>query len=156
MAYPYDQAVNPGMGQPQQVQPQINPDTGQPFSEAEMAQMAAMLGTYGDQLELGNLEGQQAQADALRGSQLHDERSNGRVTTAANPLELLGTIAQQYVGKRQNDRIEKKGGKLRGRIGENVKSYGNLMLGAKPTKIPGSLAKPEAPPPSKLKIPEVY
>jgi len=157
MAYPYDQAVNPGMGQPQ---PQINPETGQPFSEAEMAQMAAMLGTYGDTLELGHLEGQQAQADALRGAQLHDERSNGRVTTAANPLELLGTIAQQYVGKRQNDKIEKKGGKLRGRIGEQTKSFGLAglanMNGARPTSVPASIAKPVAPPLSKLKIPEVY
>ena len=111
MAYPYDQAVNPGMGQPQ---PQINPETGQPFSEAEMAQMAAML----------------------------------------------GTIAQQYVGKRQNDKIEKKGGKLRGRIGEQTKSFGLAglanMNGARPTSVPASIAKPVAPPLSKLKIPEVY
>ena len=119
-----------GFGQDPQ-QAQINPQTGQPFSEAEMAQMAAMLGTYGDQLELGSMEGQQAQADALRNAKLHDERSNGRVTTAANPLELLGTVAQQYVGKRMNDKLDKKGGELRGRIGENVKQYGLLGLGAK-------------------------
>jgi hypothetical protein len=158
MPYPYDQAVNPGMGQPQPVQPQINPETGQPFSEAEMAQMAAMLGTYGDQLELGSLEGQQAQADALRSAQVPEGRSSGRVYTAANPLEVLGTIGQQYAGKRKADKIEKKGGKLRERIGANVKQYGLMGLGggAKPTGVPASIAKPEAPPPSKLKIPEVY
>jgi hypothetical protein len=154
MPYPYDQAVNPGMGQEV---PQINPDTGQPFSEAEMAQMAAMLSTYGDQLELGSLEGQQAQADALRGAQVPEGRSSGRVYTAANPLEVLGTIGQQYAGKRKADKIERKGGKLRGRIGENVKQYGLMGLGgAKPTGVPASLKPPMAGVPSKLKIPEVY
>jgi hypothetical protein len=155
MPYPYDQAVNPGMGQPQ---PQINPDTGQPFSEAEMAQMAAMLGTYGDQLDLNHLEGQQAQADALRSAQVPEGRSSGRVYTAANPLEVLGTIGQQYAGKRKADKIEKKGSKLRDEIGKNVKQYGLLGLGggAKPTAVPPSLAPPGAPGIGKLKIPEVY
>jgi hypothetical protein len=143
------------MGQPK---PQINPDTGQPFTEAEMAQMAAMLGTYGDQLELGGLEGQQAQADALRGAKVPEGRDSGRVYTAANPLEVLGTVAQQYAGKHMNDKLSKSEGKLRARIGENVKQYGLMGLGGgqKPTAVPPSIAKPTAPGIGKLKIPEVY
>lgn len=143
------------LGQSQQAPQEgdIDPETGLPFSRADIE---AMLGTYGEQLELGSLEGQQAQADALRGAKVPEGRSSGRVYTAANPLEVLGTIGQQYAGKRMNDRIEKKGGKLRSTIGENVKKYGMGALGGgakATTSVPRSLAPPVAPP--KLKIPEV-
>jgi hypothetical protein len=107
---------------------EVNPETGLPFTQEELA---SLLGTYGEQLELGSLEGQRAQADALRGAQVPEGRSSGRVYTAANPLEVLGTIGQQYAGKRMNDRIERKGGKLRGKIGENVRQYGLGSLGVK-------------------------
>jgi len=118
----------------------VNPETGLPFTEEELS---SLLGTYGDQLELGALEKQQAQADALRGASVPEGRSSGRVYTAANPLEVLGTIGQQYAGKRMNDRIERKGGKLRGNIGEGVRQYGLGALKTKKPVPPGFVPTPE-------------
>lgn len=137
--------VSPYASQQAPTTEDVNPETGLPFTQEELA---ALLGTYGDQLELGALESQQAQADALRNQAGPEGRSSGRVYTAANPLEELGHIGQMYAGKRMNDRIQRKGAKLRGRIGEGVRQYGLGALGKKPTPPPmppGSVPVPKVP-----------
>lgn len=111
------------LGQPQQPQEgDIDPETGLPFSRADIE---AMLGTYGDQLQMTD---QQAQAQALRAAPGPEGRSSGRVYTAANPLEVLGDIGMKYAAKRKDDRA----GRLQKRIGRNVQKYGIGALGAKP------------------------
>lgn len=145
MAYPYDNAVplvpssplGPQMGQPQQPQDPglgTNPETGLPWSREELAML---LGTYGDQMELSSLEKQQGMADALRGAEVPEGRSSGRVYTAANPLEVLGTIGKQYAGKRKQDRIDRLGKRYRGNISENIKTYGGGLFGGRATDTSG-------------------
>jgi hypothetical protein len=116
--------------QPMQGAPQA-PQAGAPQNPygIDPAVLEAMLGTYGDQLELGGLEEQMARAEALRGTATPEGRDSGRVYTAANPLEHLGTGIQRYrAGKRMQD-LEGKQGEVRARIGENVKTYGKKYPG---------------------------
>lgn len=93
------------------------------------AVLEAMLGTYGDQLELGGLDEQMARAEALRNAPTPEGRQAGRVYVAANPLEHLGRGIGQYRQGRKMEDIEKKRGEARGRIGENVKTYGKNYPG---------------------------
>jgi hypothetical protein len=140
----------PYPGEPGYVSPEdgIDPLTGMPYSPDELS---AMLGTYGDQLEMTD---QQAQAQALRAAPGPEGRSSGRVYTAANPLEVLGDIGMKYAAKRKDDRA----GRLQKKIGRNVEKYGIGAFGAAKPKVtvPASLAPPSAGNPVKLKIPEVY
>lgn len=114
-------APQPGMGiMPQGAPPQAG------SSAAEQAQIGALLETYGDQQELGALEKQMAQAEALR-METPEMRGNGRVMTAANPLEHLGKGIGDYklMKKRQANDAEQGG--LRKKIGESVKTYGGIL-----------------------------
>lgn len=118
---------SPGAVQALGNQPPQAPEAGS-MSAAEQAQIAALLGTYGDQMELGGLDEQMARAEALRNAPTPEGRQAGRVYVAANPLEHLGRGITQYrQGKRMQD-IEGKRGEIRGRIGENVKLYGEKAL----------------------------
>ena len=115
-------APQPGMG--------IAPIAGAPEAgsqSAEQAQLAALLGTYGDQLELSDLEKQMAQAEALRMA-TPEGRNAGRVYVAANPLEHIGKGIGDYklMKKRQENEAARK--PIRERIGTNVKKYGEIAL----------------------------
>ena len=130
--YPYGQpqqpqqgaAPQPGMGIAPLAPP---PQAGQPgqMSAAEQAQIAAMLGTYGDTQEVTALEKQMAAAEALRMA-APEMRGNGRVQTAANPLEFLGKGIGDYKLMKQRKANDASQGEIRKRIGENVKNYGTL------------------------------
>jgi hypothetical protein len=113
-------APQPGMGIAPLQQP---PQAG----SAEAAQIAALLGTYGDTQELESLDQQMAQAEALRMSS-PEMRGNGRVQTAANPLEFIGKGIGDYklMKKQQETDAAKK--PIRERIGGNVKKYGELAI----------------------------
>lgn len=83
-----------------------------------------LLGTYGDQLELGGLDAQLLQAQALRDTPMPEGRSTGRVYTAANPLEHIGAGIKQFQGMRDARRIGDEQEELRRKIGEAVRTYG--------------------------------
>jgi len=113
-------APQPGMGIAPIAQP---PQAG----SAEAAQLAALLGTYGDQMELDNLEKQMAQAEALRMG-TPEGREAGRVYVAANPLEHLGKGIGDYKLMKKRQANEAAQEPIRKRIGENVKTYGEIAL----------------------------
>jgi len=96
-------------------------------SQAEAAQMAALLGTYGDQMELTELEKQMAQAEALRMG-TPEGRQAGRVYVAANPLEHLGKGIGDYKLMKKRQATEAASKPIRERIGTNVKKYGEIAL----------------------------
>jgi hypothetical protein len=113
-------APQPGMG--------IAPIAEAPQAgSAEAAELAALLGTYGDQMELSNLEKQMAAAEALRMG-TPEGRQAGRVYVAANPLEHLGKGIGDYklMKKRKENEAAQK--PIRERIGTNVKKYGEIAL----------------------------
>jgi hypothetical protein len=85
--------------------------------------LEALLGTYGDQMEVGALEKQMAAAEALRMA-TPEGRSTGRVYTAANPLEHLGKGIGDYKLMKQRKANEAAQAEARKRIGENVATYG--------------------------------
>jgi hypothetical protein len=119
------QAVPQAQGMPTQMPMDPSQMQGQ-MMDPELAE--TLLGTYGDQMEVGEMDKQMGRADALRSLEGGPEgRSSGRVYTAANPLEFIGKGMQQYAGKRIADRAERKGAKARKRIGENVKLYGKNL-----------------------------
>lgn len=101
------------------------PQAGQNPYGLDPKVVEAMLGTYGDQLELGAQEKQLAQAQALRDQVAPEGRSSGRVYTAANPLEHLGVGIQRYKAMKKAEGIEGDMAERRRRIGENVKTYGS-------------------------------
>lgn len=53
--------------------------------------------------EIEALQKQLVQAQMLRGTPMPEMRGNGRVQTAANPMEFIGAGLQQYAGKRRAD-----------------------------------------------------
>jgi hypothetical protein len=93
------------------------------------AVLEAMLGTYGDQLEIGALEKQMAAAEALRQG-TPEGRQAGRVYVAANPLEHLGKGIGDYKLMKQRKANDAAQAEARKRIGENVKTYGKNLPGA--------------------------
>jgi len=99
-----------------------SPTMGPGGIDRELAE--TLLGTYGDQLELGAMEKQLAQAEALRDAAAPEGRTAGRVYVAANPLEHLGKGIQQYKGAKRAKALEGDMAGIRTRIGENVKKYG--------------------------------
>jgi len=120
-------APQPGMGIAPLAPP---PQAGQGndnMSAAEKARLAALLGTYGDQLELDNLEKQMAQAEALRQA-MPEGRDNGRVYTAANPLEFIGKGIGDYKLMKKRQETEAAAAPIRTRIGTNAKTYGDFIL----------------------------
>jgi hypothetical protein len=122
----------PGMpprpqGQPQQAQQTMPglpqpPQAGQPDQSRLLEE--ALLGTYGDVMENDSLGEQLARAEALRNVAAPEMRGNGRVQTAANPMEFIGRGITQYRQGRKMQDIEGRQGAARGRIGEAVKKYG--------------------------------
>jgi hypothetical protein len=109
----------PGMGGPQAPQA---PQAGQPDQSRMLEE--ALLGTYGDVMENDALGEQMARADALRNTASPEMRGNGRVQTAANPMEFIGRGMQQWEGRKRANAIEGQQAATRGRIGEAVKKYG--------------------------------
>jgi len=114
----------PGM-QPQApgMQPPQAPQAGENPYGLDPAVLEAMLGTYGDQMEVSALEKQMEQANALRMA-TPEGRSSGRVYTAANPLEHLGKGIGDYKLMKQRQKNEADQAAARGRISESVKTYG--------------------------------
>jgi hypothetical protein len=92
------------------------------------AVLAALLGTYGEQLDLEGLSPQMAQAEALRGLAKPEMRDAGRVSVAASPLEFVGRGIQQYAGERDRKRLQSDMDKLRESIGGKVATYGGNAL----------------------------
>jgi hypothetical protein len=85
--------------------------------------LEAMLGTYGDQMEVSALEKQMEQAEALRMA-TPEGRQAGRVYVAANPLEHLGKGIGDYKLMKQRKANDAAQAEARGRIGKSVKDYG--------------------------------
>jgi hypothetical protein len=119
----------PGAQQSPVVSPGMAPPAAAPqagtMSAAEQAQIAAMLGTFGDTQELDAMEKQMAQAEALRQA-TPEGRNAGRVYVAANPLEHIGKGIGDYKLMKKRQQYEKDSASTRGRIGENVKKYGEM------------------------------
>ena len=84
----------------------------------------AMLGTFGEQLELSQLEKQAEQARALRNAPGPEGRDSGRLYTAAHPLEHIGAGIQKYREGKKVKEAEEAAAKKRTTIGTNVKEYG--------------------------------
>jgi hypothetical protein len=118
-------APQPGMGIAPLAGPPQAPQAGDP-SNAEAAQIAALLGTFGDQMELSNLEKQMAAAEALRMG-TPEGRQAGRVYVSANPLEHLGKGIGDYKLMKKRKENEAAQEPIRKRIGENVKTYGGII-----------------------------
>lgn len=91
--------------------------------------LESMLGTYGDQMELTDLDRQLAAAEALRNAEGPQMRSGGRVTTAANPLEFLGAGIQKFRAGRAAKKLEGERKEKRGKISQNVKDVGKKYFG---------------------------
>lgn len=70
----------------------------QDMSDEDLAQIVGMGGNA-DQQEM--LKKQLANAQALQGRPMPEMRGNGRVQTAANPMEFVGNLMQQYAGQRR-------------------------------------------------------
>lgn len=113
----------PGAPQAPQAGEQQNPYGLDP------AVLEAMLGTYGDQMEVDALEKQMAQAEALR-MDTPEGRQAGRTYVAANPLEHLGKGIGDYKLMKQRKASDAAQAEIRKRIGENVASYGRNNPGA--------------------------
>ena len=128
----YDPLKPPGLQVPNSpmMPPQAAPQAGSqnPYG-LEPAVLEAMLGTYGDQMEVSALEKQMAAAEALRMG-APEGRSSGRVYTAANPLEHLGKGIGDYKLMKKRKENEAAQAAARGRIGESVKTYGKNLPGA--------------------------
>lgn len=129
MAYDYMSNM-PKFGTPQvpgaPMAPGVPPQAGQPPNPygLDPRVLEAMLGTYGDQLEMSAQEKQLEQAQALRGMATPEGRQAGRVYVAANPLEHLGTGIQKYRAGKKAQGIEDELARTRKRIGTNVATYG--------------------------------
>lgn len=131
----YDPFAKPGMQVPNSPMmpaapqaPQAGQQPQNPYG-LDPAILEAMLGTYGDQQELGALEKQMAAAEALRQA-TPEGRGAGRVYVAANPLEHLGKGIGDYKLMKQRKASDAAQAEIRKRIGENVKTYGKNIPGA--------------------------
>lgn len=89
-----------------------------------------LLGVYGDQMEMGDLDEQLLRAQALRDTAMPEGRNSGRVYTAANPLEFVGAGIKQYRGAKKEQGVNAEREAVRKRIGEAVKQYGAGIPGA--------------------------
>jgi hypothetical protein len=118
----YPQGQPGGIQAPQA--PAAAPQAGA-MTPAEQAQIAALLGTYGDTQEIDALEKQMAQAEALRMA-TPEGRNAGRVYVAANPLEHLGKGIGDYRLMKKRKETEAATAPIRKRIGENVATYGKI------------------------------
>jgi hypothetical protein len=132
---PYQYNLPPGMQVPNSP---MAPQGGPPQAPQAGAQnpygldpavLEAMLGTYGDQMEVSALEKQMAAAEALRQA-TPEGRQAGRVYVAANPLEHLGKGIGDYKLMKQRKANDAAQAEARKRIGENVKTYGKNLPGA--------------------------
>jgi hypothetical protein len=127
--YGMQPGMQPGMQVPNSplMPPKQPPMPGQPgqMSAAEQAQIAALLSTYGDTQEISALEKQMAAAEALRMA-TPEMRGNGRVTTAANPLEFLGKGIGDYKLMKQRKANDAAQAEARKRVSGNVQKYGEL------------------------------
>ena len=130
---PYDPMQNPGMQVPNSPMMPGAPQAPQAGAQnpygLDPAVLEAMLGTYGDQMEVGALEKQMAQAEALR-MDTPEGRQAGRTYVAANPLEHLGKGIGDYKLMKQRKASDAAQAEIRKRIGENVASYGRNNPGA--------------------------
>lgn len=129
----YTGPLSPGYQYPQQPQVPGLPQAPQAGAQQnpyglDPAVLEAMLGTYGDQMEVGALEKQMAAAEALRMG-TPEGRNAGRVYVAANPLEHLGKGIGDYKLMKQRKANEAAQAEARKRIGENVKTYGKNLPG---------------------------
>lgn len=97
---------------------------GQQQPLVDPVQRDAMLSTYGNRMELDELDRQLSEANALRDTPLPEGRQAGRTFVAANPLEFIGAGIKQFKGNRDIKRINE---------GERNPGYGPGVL-----KEPGS------------------
>jgi len=155
MAYPYD--VNPsgplqvpnsplkpqpqGFGVPQGpgqlpqfgMQPGMQGPNSQPQPEkpglerSKEAELAAYLSQFDLQLQEQELVDKMAYADALR-RKAPEGRDSGRVYTAANPLEHIGTAWQNYNAMKMRKKAEEDRRTANAARGTNVKDVGMKLL----------------------------
>ena len=82
--------------------------------------------------ELSALDRQYKSADALRGTAMPEGRDSGRVYTAANPMEAVGSLMKQYAGNRDVKKIEGKQDALLQKQLEGRNLFMNKQLGIQP------------------------
>ena len=109
--------------------PQAQASTGQ-LNPQDAAAMGALLGTYGDQLELGSMQQQLAEANALRDTLAPEGRNAGRVYVAANPLEHLATGVKRYQGSKEGARLKPLIEGQQDVVSGRVEDYGRMAVGA--------------------------
>ena len=70
-------------------------------------QMMAMIGQGGENEDLQNqIDMQMRQAEMLRGGAAPRGRQAGNVFVAQHPMEMIGGLAQQYVGQQMQNRAQ--------------------------------------------------
>lgn len=82
----------------------------QDLSDEDLQKIIAMGGIPEEQAAL---QKQLEQARLLQGTPLPEMRGNGRVQTAANPMETIGALIQQYAGMKKGRELESKADALR-------------------------------------------
>ena len=119
-------APQPGMGIAPIAQP---PKAGEQAAKTpgEVAALAALMQQFGLQLKEQELTDQMAFADALR-RKTPEGRDNGRVYSAANPLEHIGTAWQNYNTGKMRKEAEEERRKTNQTRGENVGRVGVKIL----------------------------
>lgn len=109
------------------------------FSELSEEDLQALLelGILDDQGSM--LSDQLAQANAVRNRPMPQAQSNGRVTTAANPLEYMGYVMQTKKAEEEAAALQRRQEDLLRKQLEGRKTYFNQMF--RPPQAP--MGEPE-------------
>lgn len=99
--------------------------SAQELSDEDLAQLI-QLGVIPE--EQAQLLKQQQQAQMLQQRAGPEMRSNGRVQTAANPLEFIGSGLQQYAGMRKEKQALSKMDELRKQQLQGRQLYADKLL----------------------------
>lgn len=97
----------------------------QELSDEDLAKLAALSGISEEEAMLAK---QLQQAQMLQQRQGPQMRGNGRVQTAANPLEFVGAGLQQYAGMRREKELMGKMDELRKQQMQGRQLYMNRMM----------------------------
>lgn len=96
------------------------------MSEDELAQLV-QLGVIDE--NMAENARQMKLAEQLRYQGMPEGRNSGRIYTAANPLEFLGTGLQQYQAMKRQKELEKQRGEMQGKQTQARGTYWDLLRG---------------------------
>ena len=103
------------------------------LSPEELEQLIA-LGSLGD--EMGIVAKQQELADALRYGAGPEGRDTGRIYTAANPLEHIGSAMQKYNAMKESKGLQERQKGILEQSTDARKLYADLLRRRKPGAAP--------------------